>query len=587
MIENLNNTLEKRFGQLITGVDSNVDWRIWFYANGLPSWRFKNYLSHSIADDFDELTKTEDLKHQRQVLEYKLLHKRFEENGFSAILFKSCGYPTEFPYYLHGNLDSLIERKHLIDARAVLEDLHYVELKHIEEPEKFLYKKFEGGKPVSEIHLHSTIGWGVPFMLDDKFWEHPHRTSPENDFIHYPSATDSLLITVAHTFYEDKSFSVVNILRVGACLHEEIDWNYVQKTISKRGWADGFKEGLSWYVAILRKLFNYDIYVPKKYIAPVPWRNIPDTLINYPLNYSFIKGKVFYYRKILHDHIRPTKTRIWDVIATFLWGIELKLHLRFQKSFLVAFSGIDGSGKTTQVSFIEPALNNCEIKTKQIWFRCFCSPLARWLSCNKGNRSKKNSGKVSDNPVKNREIFSETIERVFATIELLYVYAIKVRWYLALNKVVLLDRNLLDMGVELDIRFSERAYTDSRLWRFVKWAAPCPNVHIFLRSDKNIVVNRQLDEPTIAIEKMIEGYYELLSQFETLEVNADISIPESSLIISHDILNAYFLDWNLISKRLLLATRRQMNPQLDKLNVYSIDKGLKAELDQIILRKTR
>lgn len=565
MIENLNNTLEERFGQLLTSVDSNVDWRSWFYANGLPSWRFKNYLSRSIADDFEKFTKAEDLKHQQQVLEYKLLHKRFEENGFSAILFKSCGYPTEFPYYLHGNLDVLIKRENLRAARTILDDLRYVELKHIEEPEKFLYKKFENGEAVSEIHLHTTVGWGVPFLCDEAFWKRAHRTSIENAFVHYPSNTDSLLITLAHSFYEDKSFSMANILRIAACLTEEVEWDYALWTARKRGWADGLREALGCYVQIIEKLGLVESKVPEKFYSKNITLGIADHLSDYPLKYSFLKGKKYYYRKVWKDTQRGLKQQIYDTVSTFCWGVECKLNLFFQKPFVVAFSGIDGCGKSAQCAALQKAFENCAIKTETIWFRCFCSPLSKFLQkdrkfkCSTCDIEEIGEKKSPTNENLNN-VFLSFVERIYAALELLYVYAVKVRVLKLFDRVVILDRCLLDMGVELNLRYSN--YTDSSLWRFLTWCSVKPDIHIFLDVDIAMADKRQSDESLATLLSMKDGYQNLINEYDIRAFSARKPLAFLTNEICWTVIKEYFKSWDLLSKKILFATRKQMNPSL-------------------------
>lgn len=567
MIQNQKKGLEESFGALLGNIKLSVDWRTWFHKNGLPTWRFKGYLDGSFDEDFEEWAKTEYLQHERQVHEYELLHRRFEGQGFSAILFKSCGFPTEFPYYLHGNLDVLVERMHLRKARAILDGLHYVELRHIEEPEKFLYKKFEVGKPVSEIHLHCTVGWGVPFLCDDVFWKRNHRRSKKRDFVHYPSNTDCLLITLAHTFYEDKSFSLINILRIGACLLGEVEWDYALWTAQKRGWEDGLREVLGCYVTIIEKLKLVDLRLPKRLYNKPSIAGISDRLTEYPIQYSFLTAKKYYYRKIWRDSRRTQRQKLYDIASTFCWGVEVKLNLFFQRPFVIAFSGIDGSGKTTQISALRAAFENCAIKTETIWFRCFCSPMSKFL------QSIRNQKTINHNSINTKEINTSVnestrgriilyFEHIFATIELFYIYAIKVRYFKLFDRVVFLDRCLLDMGVELDLRYPGHPFTSSLLWRFLTWCSVSPDIHIFIDANSGVVEQRQFDESIAMLKKTEVGYQRLLDEFNVSSISAQKPINTIANNIYFKVIKNYFQNWNLPSKRILLATRRQMNPSL-------------------------
>jgi hypothetical protein len=55
-------------------------------------------------------------------------------------------------------------------ARDTLRELGYVELRHIEEPQKYLFRRFRAGQSVSAIHVHEQVGWLVGFMDEGALW---------------------------------------------------------------------------------------------------------------------------------------------------------------------------------------------------------------------------------------------------------------------------------------------------------------------------------------------------------------------------------------------------------------------------------
>jgi len=564
MIDDLNR-LEKSFANLLySQASAGFDWKGWFYRNGLPSWRFKNYLPARERAEITKWSQREKSEHKRQIKEYELLYRVFEENGFSAVLFKSCGFPTDFPFYLYGNLDVLVKKKNLRKARSILDSLYYIELRHIEEPEKFLFKKYECGHSVSEIHLHSTVGWGVPFLCDDEFWQREHRRSLEYDCVIFPSSTDSLLITLAHTFYEDKSFSMANVLRVAACLKaSDIDWDYARWVVSTRGWEDAFRESLGCYQTILNRLNISGIDLPSMYTPSSNLKAASDKLTDYPVQYSFLDVKRFYYRKIWNDTLRTKKQKLYDSVSTFCWGVEVKLNLFFQRPFVIAFSGIDGSGKSTQIKALRSAFENCAIKNETIWFRCFCSPVS--ISLQKFLRKKVVNQASTDSKRLDRKSGKGIIsylERTFAAIELIYIYAIKVRFLKLFDRVIFIDRCLLDMAVELNLRYPDAPLTGSFLWRLLKWFSVEPDIHVFLDMDSSEAEGRQTEESQEMLKKMEAGYQHILDDYKVTIISARQNIDQIAQTLYFQTMKKYFRNWNLISKKILLATRRQMNPSI-------------------------
>ena len=87
--------------------------------------------------------------------------------------------------------------------------------------------------------MHGLIGWGVPFLDDKLLWER-FRVSPDDPFVNVPSPEDALLITIAHAFYENKSFKLLDLVRIRYCLKQKnFDFELITQIAKRRGWSDG------------------------------------------------------------------------------------------------------------------------------------------------------------------------------------------------------------------------------------------------------------------------------------------------------------------------------------------------------------
>ena len=93
---------------------------------------------------------------QRQ--QYQIVHDAWDAEGIQALMIKSAGDYPAFPYN-SDNLDLLVRPEHGQTARDVLRRLGYVELRNIEEPWKYLFRRFVGGRCVAAIHVHEQVAW--------------------------------------------------------------------------------------------------------------------------------------------------------------------------------------------------------------------------------------------------------------------------------------------------------------------------------------------------------------------------------------------------------------------------------------------
>ena len=137
------------------------------------------------------------------------------------MLIKSAGIAPSFPH-LSDNVDDLVPAEHIPDARLALRDLGYVELRNLEEPRKFFFKRFEGGRQAAAHHLHEHVGWAVSF-LDEPLLFRRARPAADDPELLIPHPQDAFLITTAHALYENKAFKLGDLVKVRQCLRSPRD----------------------------------------------------------------------------------------------------------------------------------------------------------------------------------------------------------------------------------------------------------------------------------------------------------------------------------------------------------------------------
>ena len=573
--------LESKEGKIVTSLDYREILRI-LRVNRIPLLMIKsdeNCLFHS--DHLKRELLREKAKYKVTRNEYKSVRKRFLDEGIENILFKSTGLPPSFPY-TSDNLDVLIKPSYQEKARKILQKLGYVELKNVEEPQKFLFRRFREGKSVSAVHLHTQIGWGVPFVDNDLIWNGNYGISDDDPIVTIPTPMVGLLVTLAHTFYEDKEVNLFNLLKIHQLLREKINWESALTQVGGRGWLDGFLFSLLLYSYLEEKLLGKS--------------RVPDSMVKYaskklggfsasyfkkiqncdslqmPLKISFWFSKVLYYRKVIRDRNRRLIQKFYDTIATLLWGAESKLKVHSQPRMLISISGVDGSGKTSQSRLLAKAFRQCDIRTKYVWSRCGCSSFGQvfirsgkalfdLLKFDKGMKSlsHQNDGiTLGHHHLENRCI------RLFWTfiifVEMALIYNLKVRIPLLFGKVVICDRYLLDALVEIGISAREKSSHDGFCGTLLRLLSPSPNISFLMDLSPGVVLERKSEEFSEAdLNKQTLFYQELARRFDVILVDGERPSVEVSEDIISKVLAEYYSDFSTLVKAIFLSNPAQLN----------------------------
>ncbi len=152
--------------------------------------------------------------------------------------------PT-FPY-VSNNLDVLVPQARQDEARTIVRGMDFVELRHIEEPNKFLFRRFHLGESAFDLHIHGRLEWHTEFVDSRAVWQ---RAVPPADFpggsneaplALVPAPEDALLIALAHAAYENKAYKLIELAKfiyAGRVLG--VDWDRVAYGAQRRGWLEG------------------------------------------------------------------------------------------------------------------------------------------------------------------------------------------------------------------------------------------------------------------------------------------------------------------------------------------------------------
>ena len=442
--------------------------------------------------------------------EYLRVRDAWLARGIDCLMIKPAGNAPSFPH-TSDNIDILVRPEDGVTARETLREMGYVEIRNVEEPQKFLFRRFHGGACVSAIHVHERIAWFVGFLDDARVWGRS-RPASDDPQVTIPSPEDAILINLAHACYENKELRMVEVIRVRHALAEageHFDWEYTEAIARKRGWLDGLAFMLLAFVEAERTLFGASS-------VPVALLDRYEGLLEddghvcerldsirasgveeMPLNLSYLFCKRLYYRKILRDPVQPRSNRLRDVAATLIWGVKLKSGLRPQPGMVVSISGPDGSGKTAHAESLVAAIRLCELRAEYVWSRGGSSGLFRLLS--RVRRSRSSTGPGTSDPIQRRQARLEHPATRFAWSWLIaaeqFATTLGRVWLPARRgRIVVTDRAVYDTAVEMDATLPPDARWSRLAIDAMLRLTPAPDIGVVLDISHETARARKPDE---------------------------------------------------------------------------------------------
>jgi len=504
-------------------------------------------------------------EYESQRKEYVEVRDAWLKAGIKCIVFKSAGTKPSFPY-TSDNVDILVRSEHQARAIELLEELGYVWLRNTDEEEKLLFRKFRMGKSVSAIHLHTWVGWDAEFHEEEAMWTRS-RVSDDDPCVMVPSPEDAILINAAHAFYENKQFTLYDMHKLRSHWgRADLDWEYMRGIAERRGWLDGLCFALIVCGFAERKYFGESTMAPhlkaalkelrkqERQIQPYLKRVLKREKVEFPFRISFAFSE-----------------RLSNLLNTFAWGFKQKSGLNPQPGMLVALSGIDGSGKSTQAQALDEALTISDATHMVIWSRPGTSPFYQRLSRLVGRGDTASGGEPAAGA---RLAPGGKVGRIAWTalnvLDLAWLYNWQVRRRTLVGNIVVCDRYVADAEVEMLSRLQDDDRVARRIAGLLSALAPKPDAGFLLDVPPGDAANRAADrESAGALAKQRELYRSLAKRRRLRVLQGDADAEKTAETIVNTVLEEYMADFGTLLNGLMRS-----NP--DQLNHFPRDKAAKG-----------
>jgi thymidylate kinase len=201
----------------------------------------------------------------------------------------------------------------------------------------------------------------------------------------------------------------------------------------------------------------------------------------------------------------------------------------FSTPLLISFSGVDGSGKSTQIESLRSALHAAGLKTTLLafWDNVVVGVKYREGFVHKVYKSERGIG-APGKPVNRRDKNVRGWHLTLARHFLYLLDAINLRRVVARAKksgadVVILDRYIYDELSNLNLSNSlSRAFV-----KFVHGFVPRPDIAYLLDADPAAAYARKPEYPVEFMKKCRRVYFDLAGILKTLTIIPALSLPEA------------------------------------------------------------
>lgn len=166
---------------------------------------------------------------------------------------------------------------------------------------------------------------------------------------------------------------------------------------------------------------------------------------------------------------------------------------------IIAFSGVDGAGKSTQIS----ALNDHLLergKVLVVWNRVGYTPTFLFMKSVVRALLKGNLPPPGPSTARTKMLSSNITALIWvhiAVLDLILIHVLYLRFLRSIGYTVLCDRHLIDSRLDLEINFPSLKPTQLLIWKILGYLSCKPDIHFLLLVPPKVTLARcsQKNEP--------------------------------------------------------------------------------------------
>ena len=221
--------------------------------------------------------------------------------------------------------------------------------------------------------------------------------------------------------------------------------------------------------------------------------------------------------------------------------IHLKLKIHNQPGMLIAFSGLDGAGKTQHLLALKNAFEHSDIKVKNYWFRVGSLRMTNYFSrIYKGrniNDKKDNNSNINNSRSIHKNLIF--IWRLMNIIEFTIYYNLFIRIQVILNKVVICDRYYLETLIDLE-SYTQEFNLSRILYKIFKVLIPPTDITFYIKVSPEKIYTRtrcRISEDINFNNKLFE---KVIVNEPVIKINNDRNFDEVSTNLISKALTLFF-----------------------------------------------
>ena len=213
---------------------------------------------------------------------------------------------------------------------------------------------------------------------------------------------------------------------------------------------------------------------------------------------------------------------------------------------MIAFSGLDGAGKSTQIELLQKYFTTKGIDSFILWSRGGYTPginslkkLLRFTG-NKNIPQKNGSSKERDNLFKNK--FVRKMWLFLALLDLIWFYIVYIRIKEAIGTQIICDRYIFDTSIDFKLNYKKDKVESRLLWKVMIFLAKKPKKHfVFTITAKESLIRSKLkNEPFPDSEETLENRLNdylnfIATKKEIIHIDGNISIEETHNFITQEL----------------------------------------------------